>query len=87
MAKKKIKLGDKVKDTITDLEGTVVAITRFLNGCIQCEVQPKELKDGKIVDSAWIDEPQLVKVAPIKKLPIKKVTFTRKHGGIRNHPR
>lgn len=87
MAKKKIKLGAKVKDTITDLEGIVTARTEYLYGCVQCEVQPNELKDGKIVEAAWIDEPQLVLVTPIKKPSVKKVVFNRKHGGVRNHPR
>ncbi len=54
-----IKLGDKVKDTITDFGGIAVARCVYLNGCIRIEVQPKELKDGKIVEAVWIDESQL----------------------------
>ena len=79
----KIKLGDKVKDTLTDLEGTVTARTEYLYGCVQIEVQPKELKDGKIVEAPWIDEPQLIKLTPVKK----KIQLKRTYGGIRNHPR
>jgi len=55
-----INLGDKVKDTITDFEGTVVARIIYLNGCVRCQVQAKELKDGKIIESEWIDEGQLI---------------------------
>jgi len=56
-----IKLGDKVKDMITDFEGTAVARCVYLNGCVRCEIQPKGLdKDGKIVEAIWIDESQLI---------------------------
>ena len=64
-----IKLGDIVKDTVTGLEGMAVAKIKYLNNCVQYEVQPKGLKDGSIIKSAWIDEGQLVvkKEAKIKK--------------------
>ncbi len=55
-----INLGDKVKDTITDFEGTAVAKIIYLNGCIRYEVKPKGLEDGKTVEAEWIDETQLV---------------------------
>ncbi len=32
-----INLGDKVKDTITDFEGTAVAKIIYMNGCIRWE--------------------------------------------------
>lgn len=65
-----INLGDKVKDTITGLEGIVIAKIIYLNGCIQYEVQPKGLdKDGKIIKSAWIDEGQLI---PKKRTKVEK---------------
>ena len=57
----KINLRDKVKDTVTDFEGMVVARCVYLNGCVRCEVQPRGLdKDGKIIEGVWIDEGQLV---------------------------
>jgi len=55
-----INLGDKVKDTITDFEGTAVAKIIYLNGCIRYEVKPKGLEDGKTVEAEWIDETQLI---------------------------
>lgn len=56
----KIKLRDHVKDTVTDFEGMVTARVIYLNGCVRCQVQPKGLdKDGKIIESEWIDEGQL----------------------------
>ena len=55
-----INLGDKVKDTITDFEGTAVAKIIYLNGCIRYEVKPKGLEDGRTVEAEWIDETQLI---------------------------
>lgn len=80
--RKKIRLGDKVEHTITDFKGTVIAKTEYLNGCVQFEVQPRELHEGAIVDSAWIDEPQLKLILPAKK----KKKDKPKYGGIRKHP-
>ena len=82
MPKPKIKLGDKVEDTITDLKGTITAITYYLNGCVQCAVQPKELVEGKVVEEAWVDETQLKLITPTKKKSAPK-----RMGGIRNHPK
>lgn len=62
-----INLGDKVKDTITDFEGTAVAKIIYLNGCIRYEVKPKGLEDGKTVEAEWIDETQLVVKGKTKK--------------------
>ena len=61
-----IKLGDKVKDTITDFEGTVVAKIDYLNGCIRYEVKPQGLKDGKTIEAEWIDETQLIVIGKKK---------------------
>ena len=79
----KIKLGDKVKDTITDLEGTAIAKTIYLNGCIQFQVQSKKLFNGDVVEGSWVDEVQLIKIKPVKKKPLVKRTY----GGICNHPK
>ena len=55
-----IKLGERVQDTVTDFKGMVIARCVYLNGCVRIQVQPKELnKDGKMIDSEWIDEGQL----------------------------
>lgn len=77
-----INVGDKVKDTITGLEGMAVAKIIYMNGCIQYEVQPKGLKDGKIIKSAWIDEGQLI----VKKEARKKEDKKRPPGGSGNVP-
>ena len=54
-----IELGQKVKDNITGFEGLVVARIEYLNGCIQFQVQPSKLKDGKPLEAEWIDEQRL----------------------------
>ncbi len=55
-----IKLGDKVKDSITGFEGVASGKCEYLNGCVSWEVRPTKLKDGEIVKSEWIDEQQLI---------------------------
>lgn len=69
---KEIKVGDKVKDKVSGLEGTVVSRTEYLNGCIQFGVQPK-LQKGKTDIVTWnIDEEQLESIGKpvkIKKTP------------------
>jgi len=54
-----MKLGDYVKDKITGFEGVAVARAEYLNGCIFIQVQPVGLKDGKIIESEWIDEQRI----------------------------
>lgn len=40
-------LGDRVKHKISGFTGIVVSVTRYLQGCDRCAVQPEELnKDG-----------------------------------------
>jgi len=54
-----INLGEKVKDMITDYEGIAISKVVHLNGCVRYEVKAKGLKDGKTIESEWIDEGQL----------------------------
>jgi hypothetical protein len=55
----KIKLGDKAKDTISGLEGVVVAETQWLHGCRRLTIQPQSLHEGKPVEGSCFDEGQL----------------------------
>ena len=55
-----LKLGDLAKDTITGLTGIVVAKTDWLHGCCRITLQPRGLKEGKILDQNTFDEPQLL---------------------------
>ncbi len=51
-----IKLGDKVKDSITGFTGIVIGISSYLNGCVSMLVCSNELdSEGKEV-SGWFDE-------------------------------
>lgn len=63
---KMIEMGDRVKDTITDFKGTVVAKIIYATGCIRYEVKPRGLKDGKSIEAEWIDESTLVIVEKAK---------------------
>lgn len=69
-----IKLGDKVRDQLTDLCGTAVARCVYIYGCIQVQVLPQGLHDGHPVEECWVDEARLVVVGEKKpeKQPEKK---------------
>ncbi len=54
-----IKLGSKVKDNLTGFVGFATARCVYINGCVQYEVTPEELKDGVMQKGLWIDEPRL----------------------------
>lgn len=53
-------LGHKVRDRITGLEGIVTSRTEYLNGCVRYAVQPPVDQDGKVRDSMWADESDLL---------------------------
>lgn len=55
-----VKLGDRVKDSITGFAGIAIARCEYLNGCVRVSIQPVKLKDGKPIDELWVDESQLV---------------------------
>lgn len=78
MTKKKIKLGDEVRDTISGYQGIVTAVSEFLNGCVRCGIQSQKLHEGKPIETYWIDEPQLELV---KKNKIKIKPSTKDNGG------
>lgn len=74
-----IKLGQKVKDVVSGLEGIVTAKIEYLNGCIQFCVKPKASdKDTKFPEGDYIDVEQLkvigkglckTEIKPAKKRP------------------
>ena len=61
-----INLGDKVKDKITGFEGIVISKVIHINGCVRYEVKPQVLKDGKTIESEWIDEKQITVKSKVK---------------------
>lgn len=54
-----IKLGSKVRDVITTLEGVAVLRTTYLNGCVRYGIQPVGVKDSKIFEMEYVDVQQL----------------------------
>jgi hypothetical protein len=54
-----IMLGDLVRDKVTAFEGVVTGYTKHMYNCDRAYVQPRGLKDGKIVDGVWQDVPRL----------------------------
>ena len=54
-----VELGDRAKDKITGFEGIVIGKTRWLYGCDRITIQPEDTKDGKPIDAATFDEPQV----------------------------
>jgi len=79
----RFKLGDKVRDKISGLEGIITSKIEFLNGCIQYGIQPPVSENGDMREVEYIDEGQLEK--------IKGKTATTKQndvgGGIRSYPK
>ena len=69
--KTKFKNGDKVKDTISGLEGIIVCVAIYNNGCIRYNVQPKLNAEGFFVEAEVIDEQQLELIKPTKVKKIK----------------
>ena len=74
--KTNIELGDIVQDSITGFKGVAVAYIQYLNGCERISIQSKTLKDGKVVDTEWIDVQQLKIVTPINKVSKAKKELT-----------
>ncbi len=56
-----MKMGDRVVDVINGFEGIVTGRTDYINGCTQFLVCPEKLdKEGKLLESHWIDKQRLV---------------------------
>ena len=53
-----IRLGDRVKDKVTGLEGVVIGVSEWLYGCRRISIQPQQAKDGAPAPMFCIDEPQ-----------------------------
>jgi len=64
-----IKLGDRVKDTISGLSGIVSAIHLYMFGCVRLTITPEGHKDGVPFEAFTIDKEQCKKV---KKEVVKK---------------
>ena len=54
-------LGTYVIDTVTDIEGTITAITNYLNGSIKCFIETKVDEMGNVYEY-WIDIKRLKEI-------------------------
>ncbi len=79
---KEIKLGDKIRDKITGLEGTAMQVSFFISGCVQIEVLPPLDEKGELRDAVFIDESQLEVVEECEE----EESEEQAGGGVRNHP-
>jgi len=57
-----IKLGIRVKDSITGYEGVAIARTDWLYGCVRITIQGDLDKDGQVPDNVTFDEDQLTAI-------------------------
>lgn len=81
-----VKLGDYVRDTVTELEGRIICECRYLNGCIQMQIQPVGITEkGEVKKREWVDIEQLVKVEK-ESVQSDASQLDRRHGGSGEHP-
>ena len=66
----RFELGIKVVDKVTGFKGTLTGIARYLTGCDQYLVAPPVDKEGKLIDSAWLDENRLEPIVGKEKIKI-----------------
>ena len=58
-----IKLGDKVKDSVTGFEGIVTRISEELNGPIECTITSEKLGEHGEVQTMWAPSGRLAIVS------------------------
>ncbi len=56
-----VKLGQKVKDSISGFEGIVVGRAEYLYGCVRCQLAGKDADKD-----VWIDEQRLEEIPTAK---------------------
>lgn len=82
MTEFKYRLGEKVKDRITGLEGIVIGNTEWVTGCNTVTVKPQGIgTDGKTYESVGVDEPWLELIGEGISLEADKPTDPKKRGG------
>lgn len=72
------KVGDKILDPVSELEGIVIARTVWY-GCTRFLVQPFGSKDGKPYETFSIDEPQ-AQLVPDAKPIVEATPESHRHG-------
>lgn len=81
-----INLGDKARDSVSGFEGTVIARTEWLYGCVRYALQPNKLKDGLPIEERWFDQAALQLVQETEQ-PVAKVAGGRVVGGPQRDPK
>jgi len=67
MARCGIKMGDRVKDSISGFSGIVIGRAEYLYGCVQILVQPESLQEGgEPCESRWMDEQRFDSKSDVK---------------------
>jgi hypothetical protein len=67
---KTIPLGSLARDIVTGFTGVIIGKTQWLNGCNRVTIQPRELKDGKPIESHCFDIEQIEILGPAIPEPI-----------------
>ncbi len=70
----KFKLGQTVKDCITNFEGVVFSRSQWLANCNTYGIKSRELREGKPMELVYFDEPNLVLISDNKDLVEKRDT-------------
>ena len=52
-------LGHMATDKITGFTGVITSRVEFLTGCNRYHVQPREIRDAKVVEGMYFDEDQI----------------------------
>lgn len=79
-----IKLGSKVRDSITGFSGIATARHEYLYGCIRITVTPDQLREGKPVEEQWFDEQRLSLVE--EREPVVSPSSSARTGGPQSAP-
>ena len=66
-----VKLGSRVKDTVSGFTGIATGRAEYLYGCVRILIESESLHDGRPVEGEWFDE-QRVEVVKEKRAEVNK---------------
>lgn len=81
-----IKLGSVVRDNLTGFTGVATGRAEYLYGCTRVLIEPKELKEGKPMDSVWFDEQRIETIQGERPFGFHSSESSAKSGGPQNDP-
>jgi hypothetical protein len=79
-----LKLGSKVRDTVTGFKGTAIGYVVHLYGCTRICIEPGLDKDGKLQETSWFDTERVELLED--KIAVKEPTSVAVSGGPQNDP-